>query len=620
MPRMESFDVEYHELIQKGKLQGHLTYKEIIAMLSDEDSYDHDKINDLLIYLDEEGIELVDENHEERELEYHSFRNLEDEEESEKKLNISELLERSIPTGLPKEKDDAIAMLTLNSEPEKWNSDPIRLYLAQMADIPLLTREDEAVIAKRIEKARRNFRHAVMESSYSLHTAYETLTKVYRGELPFDRTMKISPTEGYAKEQIYARMPENFKTLAALLEMNHRDFQTLVRKSTPELFKNEIRQRFIQKRRRAMLLTEELSIGMRRVFLLMKQLEKISARMDEIKSLLDDPNLNLAPRRRELMKLELRGLILETQESPKSLRLRVAKIRELLLEYETAKSELSRSNLRLVVSVAKKYRNRGLSFLDLIQEGNTGLMRAVDKFEYRRGYKFSTYATWWIRQAITRAVAEQSRTIRIPVHMIDALSKLRATGRVLYQRFGYEPSIAEIAFEANVPVEEAYRIFEMAAQPISLEHPVGEEEETCFGEFIADSSVDRPERGASNGLLRERIEVLLQTLSFREREIIKLRYGLADGLTYTLEEVGRIFQVTRERVRQIEQKAVEKLQHPMRRRQLEQFIDETGATKPAEMTYEEMCDEMFGESRKPRREERWNETQEEFQDFDRMSF
>ncbi|MCL2118526.1 MAG: sigma-70 family RNA polymerase sigma factor, partial [Planctomycetaceae bacterium] len=501
-----------------------------------------------------------------------------DEDEPEARLNLNVLLEQQpIPSAIPKEKEELnapISAIMLNPEPEKWNSDPIRLYLAQMANIPLLTREDEVVIAKKIEKARRSFRHAVMESSYALHTAYETLTKVYSGELPFDRTIKISPTEDYAKDQIYRRMPENFKTLAVLLERNRTDFQTLVRKSTPELFKNEIRKRFVRQRRRAMLLTEELSLSTRRVILLMKQLEKISARMDEIRSLLSNPGIKIAETRRESMRKELRGLILETQESPRSLRNRIAKVREHLAEYDTAKTELSRANLRLVVSVAKKYRNRGLSFLDLIQEGNTGLMRAVDKFEYRRGYKFSTYATWWIRQAITRAISEQSRTIRIPVHIIDALSKLRATARSLYQRYGYEPSVPEIAYEANIPLEEAYRIIEMGAQPISLEHPVGEGDETCFGEFVADFGTERPEHSASNSLLRDRIETLLQTLSHREREIIKLRYGLVDGLTYTLEEVGRIFEVTRERVRQIEAKAVQKLQHPMRLRQLKQFLDE----------------------------------------------
>ena len=579
MQRTESFDVEYFELIQKGKQQGCLTYKEIIAMLPDEDSYDHGRINDLLIYLDEEGIELVDEASEvERgEIDYFAFLNA-DEDEPEARLNLNVLLEQQpVSPGVPREKEDLhtpIAAILLNPEPEKWSSDPIRLYLAQMANIPLLTREDEVVIAKKIEKSRRSFRHAVMESSYALHTAYETLTKGYSGELPFDRTIKISPTEGFSKEQITRRMPENFKTMAALLERNRIDFEMLVRKSTPELFKREMSKRFVQKRRRAMLLTEELSLSTRRVTLLMKQLEKISARMDEIRSLLSNPNIKIVETRRESMRRELRGLILETQESPRSLRNRIARIREHLAEYDAAKSELSRANLRLVVSVAKKYRNRGLSFLDLIQEGNTGLMRAVDKFEYRRGYKFSTYATWWIRQAITRAISEQSRTIRIPVHMIDALSKLRATARTLYQRYGYEPSVPEIAFEANIPLEEAYRIIEMGAQPISLEHPVGEGDETCFGEFVADFGTERPEHSASNSLLRDRIESLLQTLSHREREILKLRYGLVDGLTYTLEEVGRIFEVTRERVRQIEAKAVQKLQHPMRLRQLKQFLNE----------------------------------------------
>ena len=579
MQRTESFDVEYFELIQKGKQQGCLAYKEIIALLSEEDTYNHEKINDLLVYLDEEGVELVDEASEveREEVDYFAFLNA-DEDESETQLNLNVLIDRQpIPTSVPKEKEELtlpIASLMLNPEPEKWSSDPIRLYLAQMANIPLLTREDEAVIAKKIEKARRNFRRTVMESSYALHAAYETLTKVFSGELPFDRTIKISPTEGYAKDQIYRRMPENFKTLAVLLRRNQTDFQTLVRKSTPELFKNGIRKRFVQKRRRAMLLTEELSLSTRRVTLLMKQLEKISARMDEIRSLFANPNLKIAETRRESMRKELRGLILETQESPRSLRKRMITVRDHLAEYDAAKSELSRANLRLVVSVAKKYRNRGLNFLDLIQEGNTGLMRAVDKFEYRRGYKFSTYATWWIRQAITRAISEQSRTIRIPVHIIDALSKLRATGRTLYQRYGYEPSVAEIAFEANIPLEEAYRIIEMGVQPISLEHPVGEGDESCFGEFVADFGTERPEHAASNSLLRDRIESLLQTLSHREREIIKLRYGLVDGLTYTLEEVGRIFEVTRERVRQIEAKAVQKLQHPMRLRQLKQFLDE----------------------------------------------
>ncbi len=259
-------------------------------------------------------------------------------------------------------------------------------------------------------------------------------------------------------------------------------------------------------------------------------------------------------------------------ESPASLRNRLAVIERQFEDYEQVKRQLSSGNLRLVVSIAKKYRNRGLSFLDLIQEGNTGLMRAVDKYEYRRGYKFSTYATWWIRQAITRAIADQARTIRIPVHMIDVLSRLRNVAKRLQQDLGREPTTEETAAAADISVEETRRVLNIGRHPVSLDRPVGESEDNSFGEFIEDSGTESPLKTATHAMLKERIEGLLKTLTYREREIIRLRYGLGDGYTYTLEEVGRIFKVTRERVRQIEAKAVRKLQHPVRTKPLEGFL------------------------------------------------
>ena len=321
-------------------------------------------------------------------------------------------------------------------------------------------------------------------------------------------------------------------------------------------------------------LIEELSLRTRRVQAMMRQMEDSLARMDEIRRqlrlLLDTP----ATRdKRANLRRELRDLMAMAQESPKSLRNRCEIMRRQYQDYEQVKRELSGGNLRLVVSIAKKYRNRGLSFLDLIQEGNTGLMRAVDKYEYRRGFKFSTYATWWIRQAITRSIADQARTIRIPVHMIDVLSKLRNASKRLLQELGREPTTEETAAAAGLSIDETRRVLAMGRQPVSLDRPVGESEDSCFGEFIEDGGLPRPDKAAGNELLREKIEALLKTLTYREREIIRLRYGLGDGYTYTLEEVGRIFKVTRERVRQIEAKAVKKLQHPVRSQQLEGFLE-----------------------------------------------
>jgi RNA polymerase primary sigma factor len=535
-------------LLESGKDKGYLTYSQVNDYLPD-DAVNPEKLDQLLLVLEEHGIELIDE---------------------------SEAEEREAgPGSAPREEEvGEIDLSFIEEEDTRRIDDPVRMYLTQMGSIPLLKREEEIALAKKIEVTRKRFRRKVLECDGALRQVVDTLKRVHLGDLPFDRTVKVSLTENLEKDKILQRMPHNLKTLEYLLEQNDKEFEQILDPRGAEEDKRKLRRQLRLRRRKAVTLVEELSIRTQKVQPLMKKLEQISARMDELVREIEDMkgNRSLKEERANLEK-ELRDLMMMTLEEPANLHKRVEIVRKRFAEYEQAKRELSGGNLRLVVSIAKKYRNRGLSFLDLIQEGNTGLMRAVDKYEYRRGYKFSTYATWWIRQAITRAIADQARTIRIPVHMIETMSKLRNVSKKLLQEMGREPSIEETAKAAGISIEETRRVLKISRHPISLDRPVGESEDSYFGDFIEDDSAESPVSAATQEMLKDKIEQVLKTLTYREREIIKLRYGLGDGYTYTLEEVGRIFKVTRERVRQIEAKAVRKLQHPVRSRQLEGFLD-----------------------------------------------
>lgn len=578
MSRMDSFafEPELQELYNRGKQQGHLTYQEIIQHFQNEQITETPWFSDWLVMLDEEGIELF---YEEPENDFLDYFSVVDDAEEEPRKNYDDpipvILETSETITSPHQIPATLNALFAQEECERWSNDPIRLYMNELADIPLLSKEEEVAFSKKIEITRRRFRRSVIESPFAVNACIQILEKVWHHEAAFDRTIKKSGSDQCTKDEILRRMPANLDTLKKMFEKIREDYSIRIGKSAGSKVIENQKLRDIQRRKTCAVLIEELSLRNRQIHSIMAQLIHYSCRIDELIDTLQGPrSIDLRSNIKKSMRIELRRLVHLVQENPAKLRQRVVRMEKFRHEYEEAKSELSRRNLRLVVSIAKKFRNRGMNFLDLIQEGNTGLMRAADKFEYRRGFKFSTYATWWIRQAITRAIAEQARTIRLPVHMIEEITRLRHFQKVYFQNNGCNPGVDELARMADMDIEDVRKILMMGSSPLSLEHPVGEMEDNTFGEFLSDTNTRRPEKSASNAMLRKEIEKVLTTLTPRERDIIRLRYGLDNGYMYTLEEVGRIFDVTRERVRQIEAKAVQKLQMPCRSGKLAGFLED----------------------------------------------
>ena len=542
-------------IIQKGREKGYLTYEEINDTLPDE-IISPARLDSLLMTLDELGVQILDEADVEKDTD-------EDFEDTDK---IGRDDEEDVVEDLQIEEE------LVEAEVRKID-DPIRMYLTQMGEIPLLTRDEEISLARKIELTRLAFRRKVLENDYCARMAVEILQQVDEGLLPFDRTMKMSSGEGQERLIIKKRLPVNIETVTRLLDRNAELFFESKESGNVDRMKVLVRQ-IHRNRRKVATLLEELTLRTSRIQPMMKKLQGVQTKMHQVQDILDaGPGRDYTAEDIEAIKQELDGLQDLVLETPRQLDKRLRAIEAVYAQYEEAKRRLSGGNLRLVVSIAKKYRNRGLSFLDIIQEGNTGLMRAVDKYEYRRGYKFSTYATWWIRQAITRAIADHARTIRIPVHMIETMSKLRTISKNLLQKFGREATIEEIAKEAEMSIAETRRVLKISKHPFSLDRPIGESEDSYFGDFIEDDRAESPVQSATQEMLKDRIDHVLKTLTYREREIIKLRYGIGDGYTYTLEEVGRIFKVTRERVRQVEAKAIRKLQHPVRARKLDGFLD-----------------------------------------------
>jgi RNA polymerase primary sigma factor len=528
------------ELIKLAKEQGYLTFDDLNEALP-EGVTDADELDLILTRLRRLEIDIIEASEVDR---YRDGKKDVDEEEEEEDGRVAT-------------KVDIL-------------DDPVRMYLKQMGQVPLLTRDQEVQISKRIEEAEGMVQRHLSRFGFVARGHLDLAQKLVEGRERFDRVIldkKIESRERYMKN-----LPRLCKQVEQLSTSINRHFSEVVR---------DLSKRASQKRKPLQRTMATLQRIYPRFYFKQRVTEEFVHLADEAHHTLLYLQTELAknPRskkRRLQLHSKVRDLEISLWFSLSDYSEEYRTLKTWLRQAFKAKTEMVEANLRLVISIAKKYTNRGLSFLDLIQEGNMGLMKAVEKFEYRRGYKFSTYATWWIRQAITRSIADQARTIRIPVHMIETINKLLRVQKQLVQEYGREPTPEEVAEEVLLPVDRVRAVLKMAQQPISLQSPVGESEETNFGDFIEDRGAENPSDMTAIVLLKEKIKDVLETLTDRERQVLEQRFGLVDGYSRTLEEVGRQFQVTRERIRQIEAKALRKMRHPTRIRQLEGFLEAPG--------------------------------------------